>query len=189
MNTRQSRYPNGAYPQRLAFHQPKSWYLTHLSKDKEALGRRIVEKARVVIKMTQPDPEAQRDRRRLWVDKTAVIKPPPLGITMGSAGNEYDFDPPREPDPAPRRTGPPPVKLEECKKWLAQRLTPNPSRVKDVRGDAEKASFSADTLYRAMEALGVDEYELDRRKWWKLPSVEVVANSDCTNSDNSDKPY
>jgi hypothetical protein len=31
--------------------------LTHLSKEKEALGRRIVEKARVVIKMTQPDPE------------------------------------------------------------------------------------------------------------------------------------
>ena len=33
--------------------------LTHLSKDKEALGSRIVEKARVVAKMTQPDPEGQ----------------------------------------------------------------------------------------------------------------------------------
>src|SRR5262249_25806944 len=70
--------------------------LTHLSRDKEALGRRIVEKARVVLKMTQHDPEGQRDRRRLWVDKTAVVKPPPLGITMGSGGNEYDFEPPNE---------------------------------------------------------------------------------------------
>jgi hypothetical protein len=70
--------------------------LTHLSKDKEALGRRIVEKARVVIKMTQPDPEGQKDRRRLWVDKTAVVKPPPLGITMGGMGNDYDFTPPTE---------------------------------------------------------------------------------------------
>ena len=56
--------------------------LTHLSANKEALGRRIVEKARVVIKMTQPDPEGQHDRRRLWVDKTAIQKPPPLGVTM-----------------------------------------------------------------------------------------------------------
>ena len=52
--------------------------LTHLSKDKEALGRRIVEKARVVIKMTQPDPEGQPDRRRLWVDKTAIYLTRPL---------------------------------------------------------------------------------------------------------------
>lgn len=73
--------------------------LTHLSKDKEALGRRIVEKARVVIKMTQPDPEGKKDRRRLWVDKSAVVKPPPLGITMGDAGNNYDFTPPTEPEP------------------------------------------------------------------------------------------
>ena len=50
--------------------------LTHLSKDKEALGRRIVEKARVVIKMTKPDPDGQPNRRRLWVDKTAVVNPP-----------------------------------------------------------------------------------------------------------------
>ena len=45
--------------------------LTHLSANKEALGRRIVEKARVLIKMTQPDSVGQPDRRRLWVDKSA----------------------------------------------------------------------------------------------------------------------
>jgi hypothetical protein len=162
--------------------------LTHLSKDKEALGRRIVEKARVVIKMTQPDPEGQPDRRRLWVDKTAVVKPAPLGISMGTDGNDYDFEPPREPDPVPRKPGPPPAKLEECKKWLAQCLTPNPARVKDVRADAEKAEFSADTLYRAMEALKVEEYVLDRRKWWKLAAVGVVADPPPGNSDNPDKP-
>jgi len=163
--------------------------LTHLSKDKEALGRRIVEKARVVIKMTQPDPEGQADRRRLWVDKTAIVKPPALGVTMATAGNEYDSNPPREPEPTPRKPGPPPAKLKECKTWLAARLTPNPGRVKDVRFDAEKAGFSADTLYRAKEALAVDEYTLDRRKWWKLPSVEVVGVPLPGNSDNPDKPF
>ena len=90
--------------------------LTHLSKGGEALGRRIVEKARVVLKMTQPDPEGQPDRRRLWVDKTAVMKPPALGITMGDAGNEYDFSPPTEPEVEPRRRGPPPEKLNACKR-------------------------------------------------------------------------
>jgi AAA domain len=68
--------------------------LTHLSKDKEALGRRIVEKARVVIKMTQPDPEGQKDRRRLWVDKSAVVKPPPLGVTIAGRRQRVRLQPP-----------------------------------------------------------------------------------------------
>ena len=143
---------------------------THLSANKEALGRRIVEKARVVIKMTQPDPEGQPDRRRLWVDKTAVVKPPALGITMGTAGNDYDFDPPKEPDPMPKKRGPSPEKLEECKTWLAAQLTPNPARVSVVRKAAEQAGLVTGTLYAARDALGVAEYELEGRKWWKLPA-------------------
>lgn len=73
--------------------------LTHLSKDKEALGRRIVEKARVLVMMTKPDPEGQPNRRKLWVDKSADVLPPALGITMGDAGNDYDFTPPTEAEP------------------------------------------------------------------------------------------
>ena len=149
--------------------------LTHLSKDKEALGRRIVEKARVVIKMTQPDPEGQPDRRRLWVDKTAVVKPPALGITMGTAGNDYDSEPPKEPDPVPKKRGPSPEKLEECKTWLAAQLTPNPARVSVVRKAAEQAGHATGTLYAARDALGVSEYELEGRKWWKMPAATSAA--------------
>jgi hypothetical protein len=163
--------------------------LTHLSANKEALGRRIVEKARVVIKMTQPDPDGHPDRRRLWVDKTAVVKPAPLGITMLTGGNEYDFEPPREPDLIPRKRGPVPVKLEACKKWLIERLTPNPAMVKDVRTQAENGEFSADTLYRAKDDLGVEEYTLERRRWWRLPLVEVVGDPPSARSDNPDKPF
>lgn len=142
--------------------------LTHLSANKEALGRRIVEKARVVAKMTQPDPEGQPNRRRLWVDKTAVTKPPPLGITMGTSGNEYDDIPPTEPDATPHRSGRAPTKRDACKDWLAVRLaTPRP--VQDIRTDAKAKSYSADTLYSAKLALGVDEYTVNGRKWWKLP--------------------
>ncbi len=143
--------------------------LTHLSANKEALGRRIVEKARVVLKMTQPDPDGQADRRRLWVDKSAVVKPPPLGITMKGEGNEYDFAPPTEPEPLDRRRGPSPERLAACKAWLAERLTPNPARVTDVRTDAEKAGHSVATLYDAMR--GPRRRTSSRstgRKWWRL---------------------
>jgi hypothetical protein len=40
-----------------------------------------------------------------------------------------------------------------------------------VRKDAEAAGHSADRLYAARDALGVVEYEVDRRKWWKLPGA------------------
>lgn len=89
----------------------------------------------------------------------------------------------------PRKPGPPPARLEECKKWLAERLTPNPTPVKDVRTDSDNASFSADTLYKSRDALKVEEYAVGRRKWWKLPVVEDVGVLNNGNSDNSDKPF
>jgi hypothetical protein len=149
--------------------------LTHLSANKEALGRRIVEKARVVIKMTQPDPEGQRDRRRVWVDKTAIVKPPPLGITMGDAGNDYDSNPPSEPAPVSRHPGPPPARLEECKVWLVAQLTPHPVRVTDLRRESDAKGFAVKTFYAARDALGVEEGDFggDKRKWWRLPSVSL----------------
>jgi hypothetical protein len=154
--------------------------LTHLSMNKDPLGRRIVEKAQVVIKMTQPDPEGQRDRRRLWVDKTAITKPVPLGVTMSDKGNDFDFDPPKEPASTPRKPGPPPARLEECKTWLEDQLTPNPARVADIRRDSDAAGFSAHTLYKSRDALKIEEYTFEHRKWWSLP---VVGDVGVSNSD------
>ena len=148
--------------------------LTHLSMNKEALGRRIVEKARIVVKMTQPNPEGQINRRRLWVDKSAIVKPQALGITMGDSGNEYDGNPPSEPEPA--RPGPAPVRLAECKQWLKDQLTPNPAAVQSVRTESDKAGFSVNILYKAKHELKVDEYVVGRGKWWKLPVVADVGD-------------
>jgi hypothetical protein len=155
--------------------------LTHLSKDSEAFGRRIVGACRDVWKMTTPDPEGQPDRRRVWVDKSYAVKPVAMGMTIADAGCSFDSNPPTAPEP--RRPGPAPAKLEECKRWLAERLTPNPDQVKEVRSAAEKAGFSADVLYRAHDALKLAEYTHERRKWWKLPPVEDVG---VRTSDNSD---
>jgi AAA domain len=149
--------------------------LTHLSKDNQALGRRIIGASRVVWKLTHPDPDGQPDRRKFWVDKSYGPRPPALGMTIGDEGCTFDFEPPAE---SPKdQGGRPPVKLEECKKWLTERLTPNPAALKEVRSDARNAGFVADRLYQARGALGVEEYVVDRRTWWKLPlagqSVDV----------------
>ncbi|QDV32369.1 AAA family ATPase [Tautonia plasticadhaerens] len=142
--------------------------LTHLSKNGDALGRRFTGACRVVWKMTAPDPENQPDRRRVWVDKTFSINPPVLGMSFGDADCSFDFSPPSEPEPVPRKRGPAPEKLEACKQWLVERLA-CPSPVNEVRRDSEKEKYSSGTLYDARDALGVEEYMVDRRKWWKLP--------------------
>jgi hypothetical protein len=146
--------------------------LTHLSLHKEALGRRIVEKARVLMKMTHPDPDNQPDRRRLWVDKTATIEPPALGVAMGTQGNTYDFDPPTEPSETLVRRADrdrPSPKLGACQTWLVERLAASPVRATDIRLEAEQAGYSFSRLYAAREALGIQQVRRDGIAFWALP--------------------
>jgi hypothetical protein len=142
--------------------------LTHLSKEGQALGRRIIGASRVVWKLTHPDPEGHPDRRKFWVDKSYIQRPPALGMTIGDSGCTFDLEPPSPPEAKPARGA---AKLEACKQWLTEHLTPNPAPVKDIREEAEKSGFYAATLYIAHEQLGLDEYIVDRRKWWKLPAA------------------
>lgn len=126
--------------------------LTHLSANKEALGRRIVEKARIVIKMTQPDPDGQPNRRRLWVDKTAGVKPPPLGITMGTGGNQYDFNPPSEPDP--NKGGRPPEQKDKAASFILESLAKINDRIgNELRAEWEATGGNPKTFWRAVEEL------------------------------------
>jgi KaiC/GvpD/RAD55 family RecA-like ATPase len=123
---------------------------THLSKDKEALGRRIVEKARIVIKMTKPDPEGQPNRRRLWVDKTAALNPPALGITMRDSGNDYDTNPPTEPDPS--KGGRPNDKREKAKDFIHEALTEQNDRIgKELEAEWTAKNENAKTFWRAVD--------------------------------------
>jgi KaiC/GvpD/RAD55 family RecA-like ATPase len=149
--------------------------LTHLSKDKDPLGRRIVEKARSVIKMTQPDPDGQPNRRRLWVDKTAVEKPPPLGITMGTEQNQYDSSPPVEPDSF-RARGPAPIKTEACERWLATLLTNGPIKLKEIRDMGKTEGFDVKLLYTARDRMSLEEFTEGNRKWWKRPETSDVGD-------------
>ncbi len=140
--------------------------ITHLSKDSQALGRRIVGASRVVWKLTKPDPENQPDRRRLWVDKTYELVPKPLGMTIGANGCTFDNDPPSESREEPRsRKG---NRLQEVKDWLADRLAAGPVPIADLSREAREAGFGLAYLYKAREMLGIEELGTKRSLAWTL---------------------
>jgi hypothetical protein len=148
--------------------------LTHLNAGGQFLGRRVLEKVRVAIRIDNPDPDdASNLRRRLEVKKSNSKVPPALGVTMGDAGNEYDANPPeidRGDDPgSPGRAGQgrSSRQVQQAAEWLRSRLA-HPCRVKTLRDEAEDANISASTLYRAKEMLRLVEYEQEGRKWWRL---------------------
>ncbi len=68
--------------------------LLHLSKEGQALGRRIKGITRTLIHLECPERDKSPARLRAWVEKSFAKKPPALGVTMGDAGNAYDFNPP-----------------------------------------------------------------------------------------------
>lgn len=129
--------------------------LTHLSKEKEALGRRIIGAARVVWNLTRPDPEGQPDRRRLWVSKTYAVAPPALGVTMGIGGNEYDFTPPSEPE-APRKGGRPPEDREKAITFLVEKLSGGDRKWCELVDEWEAAEGAKGTIFNARKAMEAD---------------------------------
>lgn len=138
--------------------------LTHLSLGGDPLGRRVVEKARTVIKLSCPDPEGQPNRRKLWVDKSNSIKPKPLGISMGMNGNEYDDHPPTEPA-SDSRPGPKADKTPKAVAWLRDRLSEGPARIGETIAAAEAQGIAKSTLYRAAESLGVETTDGPPKRW------------------------
>jgi hypothetical protein len=127
---------------------------THLSRDAQALGRRIVGACRLVWKMTQPDPEGQPDRRRVWVDKTYAVKPPALGMTIGNAGCSFDFNPPAAPEPS--KGGRPPEKLEKAIGFLTEKLGAGDRRWCDLITEWEASREAKGTLFNAVRAMRDD---------------------------------
>jgi len=128
--------------------------LMHLSKDGETLGRRIEGLARAVMKLTRPDPEGQPDRRKLTTMGN-FKEPPPLGVTMGPTGCEYDSTPPAE--AAPNKGGRSDHEREGFKKLILEALDKQDHVVgnellKSLK-DPEKVR---NTFWRAAEALEED---------------------------------
>ena len=90
-------------------HQIIVMLLLHVSREGQALGRRIRGITRTLMHLECPDP-SQADRLRLWVEKSYAAKPPALGVTIGESGNTYDSSPPTRMDPS--KGGRPPGERE-----------------------------------------------------------------------------
>jgi hypothetical protein len=138
--------------------------VTHLNVAGKPLGRRIEGQGRVVLMLERPDPEGQPNRRKLYVRKSHSLSPTALGVTLGDHGNEYDTNPPKPPD----GEGPPSSKTQQAIAWLRERLSLGSTRVSDAISDAEKVGISVGSLYRAKDALGSEQYEVEGKKWWRL---------------------
>ena len=125
--------------------------LLHLSKEGQALGRRIKGVTRTILQIDCPDPE-QSGRLKLWVSKSFAKKPPALGVTMTDAGNEYDFNPPSAPEPS--KGGRPPEERGKAEQFIRDALARENDRIgNDLAAEWERDGGSAKTLWRAVEAL------------------------------------
>lgn len=144
--------------------------VTHLSISGQALGRRIEGAVRQGLSLSHPD-ASQEYRRKLWVTKSNCLKPPALGVTMRTAGNEYDLTPPLDSDAGLAVVGKKKfdTNIQEDSEWLAIRLATAPERVGSIRTAAELAGISPPRLYRARDVIKAIEYlgQTDGRKWWK----------------------
>jgi hypothetical protein len=141
--------------------------ITHLSASGEALGRRVREKVRTLIYLSKPDPH-QMDRRKLWVDKSNSVLPPALGVTMGDKGNEYDFNPPVEPD----EFGPPAKKTKRsdaCLECLTVFLANGPKPLTEIYAFAQENNYGKNTLYKLRDEGHFVEIEKNGKKYWSLP--------------------
>ncbi len=75
--------------------------LTHTNNEGGVLNKRFLERCRVRIDITRPDP-ACKDRLRVEVTKSDDKVPPPLGATFTDTAIVYDNKPPEAPE-APKR--------------------------------------------------------------------------------------
>lgn len=140
--------------------------VTHTNVAGKTLGRRADEKTRVTIRLERPDPENQPLRRKLSVALSRLsVMPPPLGVTMGDHGNEYDGKPPEAPPaftPASNGKAPSPA-TTEAMGLLMIALQMSAKRVKDLRDQFEQRDppIRSKAFYDAIRYMGdaVEQYE------------------------------
>lgn len=147
--------------------------VTHLNATGQFLGRRVLEKVRVALKLEKFKGEK---RLRLEAPKSFAREPAPLGVTMGDDGSEYDTDPPEAPEEGggfSGRPSGPPQRVRDASDWLRDFLKHGARRVSMIRDAAEDKGITAGSLYRAKEFLGLEEYESEGRKWWRLTTNDL----------------
>jgi hypothetical protein len=131
-------------------HQVIVILLLHVSKEGQALGRRVRGITRTLMHLECPDP-SQSDRLRLWVEKSYAAKPPALGVTIGESGNYYDSAPPTRVDAS--KGGRPSEAREKARAFIIKALTDQNDQIgNELCGQWEKDHGGSDkTFWRAVK--------------------------------------
>ncbi len=123
----------------------------HVSKEGQALGRRIKGVTRSLMHLEAPDSD-QPERLRLWVEKTYGKRPPPLGVTIAGTGNTYDDKPPRKAELS--KGGRPPDKRGKAEQFIRDSLAKENDQIaNNLCIEWEGIGGSESTFWRAVRDL------------------------------------
>ena len=125
--------------------------MLHVSREGQALGRRVKGLTRTLLHLECPDPDHASARLRLWVEKSFTLKPPALGVTMSDSGNLYDTNPPGRGDRP--QVGRPADKIGKATEFLLLALAEGDRRACDLLADWQARGEGKSTLFRARDAL------------------------------------
>ncbi len=113
--------------------------LFHLNKEGELLNRRALERVRVKIDITIPDP-ATPSALRIEVAKTDDKRPPAIGAVMHDDRVEYDLSPPETAE-LPSTRGRKPSSSVGLANFLREFLAERPAAVMDIINAARDAGL------------------------------------------------
>jgi hypothetical protein len=177
--------------------------LTHTNNEGGVLNKRFLERCRVRIDVTRPDPSC-KDRLRLEVTKSDDKTPPPLGATFTDTAVVYDTRPPEAPE-APRR-GPKPTAAPGLAEFLWEYLQAGPSPMVDIVNAARDKGLlkspttqepkpSISPLYNAKEWVGrqhpgkvIDQFEQVSPKGKKLQTWKIIDVAPTRQPGDDDEP-
>jgi hypothetical protein len=160
--------------------------VTHLNRGGQVLGARIVGAVRQVISLSYGEEGSPKNLRILEISKTNSKKPNQLHTYMGDSGNDYTVVETQS------RTVMTPVALQTGHlmadmEWLSAymrggREVGTMERLVGLcRQEADSAGIGAKRLYKAKNRLGLIEFSVEGRKWWRLDEGDTRVEDDEEN--------
>jgi AAA domain/Bifunctional DNA primase/polymerase, N-terminal len=177
--------------------------LTHTNNEGGVLNKRFLERCRVRIDISRPDPDC-KERLRVEVTKSDDKIPPARGATFTDTAVVYDTKPPESP-PAPKR-GRKPTTSPGLAEFLWKYLQPRPAFVMDIVKAArderllkspttEEPVASISPLYYARDWVArqhpgkiVDEFEMPTTKGKMLKAWQIIDTPLSKQPGGTDEP-
>jgi hypothetical protein len=133
----------------------------HVTLDRVRGSSGITQMARMVWALDTPDPNLPEDRRLSVIKSNLAPKPDPLGFRIGSDGLVFGD----APEPPRQET-----QVDRAIELLQTILNDGPVASTVLKGEADGAAISWNTMKRAKAKLGVVAKRESNRWFWALPA-------------------